>query len=172
MDRPLAPYMPWFMDPRTKGPPKRQTADATAAPRRMGGRVLGEVEEYFAETLTIGDTFLFAGEVLRFEGIAEDDVLVTRAAPSAEPKIPSYAGGKFPLSTHLAGARPGDPGGPGLVGRPARPGGELARPAERGLAAAAGRRPPGRDLRAGRRNSTSSPIPSRAGSRTRRSACC
>jgi ATP-dependent helicase Lhr and Lhr-like helicase len=102
MNRPLAPYIPWFMDPNTRGPPKRQTADATAAPRRFGGRVLGEVEESFAETLTIGDTFLFAGEVLRFEGIAEDDVLVTRAAPTVDPKIPSYAGGKFPLSTHLA----------------------------------------------------------------------
>ena len=29
-----------------------------------GGRVLGEVEEYFAQGLTPGDTFLFAGEVL------------------------------------------------------------------------------------------------------------
>jgi ATP-dependent Lhr-like helicase len=29
-------------------------------------------------------------------------VLVTRAAPTVDPKIPSYAGGKFPLSTHLA----------------------------------------------------------------------
>jgi ATP-dependent Lhr-like helicase len=66
------------------------------------GRVLGEIEEYFAETMTPGDTFLFAGEVLRFEGIHEDSVLVGRAAPATDPKIPSYAGGKFPLSTHLA----------------------------------------------------------------------
>ncbi len=34
-----------------------------------GGRVLGRIEEYFLETLTAGDTFLFAGKVLRFEGI-------------------------------------------------------------------------------------------------------
>jgi ATP-dependent Lhr-like helicase len=67
----------------------------------VAGRALGEVEEYFAETLTPGDTFVFAGEVLRFEGLAEDSVLVTRAA-GKDPKIPSYAGGKFPLSTHLA----------------------------------------------------------------------
>src|SRR5215218_6723349 len=71
-----------------------------ALPR--GGKALGEIEEYFAETLTAGDTFLFAGEVLRFEGIHEDEVLVTRTGPSAEPKIPSYAGGKFPLSSFLA----------------------------------------------------------------------
>ena len=67
-----------------------------------GGRVLGEIEEYFAETMTVGDTFLFAGEVLRFEGIREDEVLATRTAAGTEPKIPSYAGGKFPLSTFLA----------------------------------------------------------------------
>ncbi len=66
-----------------------------------GGRVLGEIEEYFCETLTQGDTFLFAGEVLRYEGIRENEVIVSRA-PGAEAKIPVYAGGKFPLSTFLA----------------------------------------------------------------------
>ena len=67
-----------------------------------GGRVLGEVEEYFAETMVAGDTFIFAGEVLRFEGIAGNEAICSRAAPGTDPKIPSYAGGKFPLSTFLA----------------------------------------------------------------------
>ncbi|MBB3019240.1 ATP-dependent Lhr-like helicase [Microvirga lupini] len=71
----------------------------TVLPR---GRILGEIEEYFAETLTPGDTFLFSGEVLRFEGISEDEVLVTRAGSGTDPMIPSYEGGKFPLSTFLA----------------------------------------------------------------------
>ncbi len=66
------------------------------------GRVLGEVEEYFIEQLVPGDTFVFAGEVLRFEGLREIDAIVTRAH-AAEPKVPSYDGGKFPLSTYLAG---------------------------------------------------------------------
>ena len=52
--------------------------------------------------MTPGDTFVFAGEVLRFEGIQEDEVLATRTSAGTEPKIPSYAGGKFPLSTFLA----------------------------------------------------------------------
>ena len=65
------------------------------------GRVLGEVEEYFIEQLTPGDTFVFAGEVLRFEGLRENDAIVTRAH-AAEPKVPAYDGGKFPLSTYLA----------------------------------------------------------------------
>jgi ATP-dependent helicase Lhr and Lhr-like helicase len=68
----------------------------------LGGRTIGEIEEYFAESMTPGDTFIFAGEVLRYEGIQEDSVFVTRTAPKTDPKVPSYAGGKFPLSTHLA----------------------------------------------------------------------
>jgi len=66
-----------------------------------GGRILGEVEEYFIETLTVGDTFLFAGEILRYEALVEDEVYVSRA-DAADPKVPAYEGGKFPLSTYLA----------------------------------------------------------------------
>jgi ATP-dependent Lhr-like helicase len=65
------------------------------------GRVLGEVEEYFIEQLTPGDTFVFAGEVLCFEGMREEDAIVTRTH-ATEPMVPSYDGGKFPLSTYLA----------------------------------------------------------------------
>lgn len=67
----------------------------------MGGRVIGELEEYFLSQLAVGDTFLFGGEVLRFEGMDEFGALATKSR-NAEPKIPSYAGGKFPLSTYLA----------------------------------------------------------------------
>jgi ATP-dependent Lhr-like helicase len=67
-----------------------------------GGRLLGEVEEYFVEMLTPGDTFVFAGEILRYEAIMEDEVYVSRAT-SDDPKVPAYEGGKFPLSTYLAG---------------------------------------------------------------------
>ena len=66
------------------------------------GRKLGEIEEYFISTLSPGDTFLFAGEVLSFLGINEDGALVTSSS-SDSPAIPSYDGGKFPLSTFLAG---------------------------------------------------------------------
>jgi ATP-dependent Lhr-like helicase len=66
-----------------------------------GGRVLGEVEEWFLSQLTMGQTFLFAGEVLCFEGIDEFGALATRSN-DREPMVPSYQGGKFPLSTYLA----------------------------------------------------------------------
>ena len=66
-----------------------------------GGRVLGELEEWFLSQMVIGDTFLFAGEVLRFEGLDEFGALASRGG-GGEPAIPSYQGGKFPLSTYLA----------------------------------------------------------------------
>ncbi|MCB1379303.1 MAG: ligase-associated DNA damage response DEXH box helicase [Alphaproteobacteria bacterium] len=66
-----------------------------------GGRVLGEMEEWFLSQLSPGDTFLFAGEVLRFEGLDEFGALASRGGAS-DPMIPSYQGGKFPLSTYLA----------------------------------------------------------------------
>ena len=72
-----------------------------SAKSRYGGRVLGEVEEYFVETMSPGDTFVFAGEVLEYLTIAEDEVRVARTS-AKEPRVPSYAGGKFPLSTFLA----------------------------------------------------------------------
>jgi ATP-dependent helicase Lhr and Lhr-like helicase len=66
-----------------------------------GGRMLGEIEEAFIEGLVIGDTFVFGGEVVRYEALAEDNVYVSRANDK-DAKVPSYAGGKFPLSTYLA----------------------------------------------------------------------
>lgn len=68
----------------------------------MGGRILGEMEEYFIEQLVRGDTFLFGGHILRFEALLEMEAIVTLARDE-RPKIPSYYGGKFPLSTFLAG---------------------------------------------------------------------
>ncbi|HSZ74228.1 MAG TPA: ligase-associated DNA damage response DEXH box helicase, partial [Rhizomicrobium sp.] len=70
-------------------------------PVGAGGRVLGRMEEYFLENLSPGDTFVFSGQVLRFEGIRENAAYVTRTQDS-EAQIPSYNGGKFPLSTFLA----------------------------------------------------------------------
>jgi ATP-dependent Lhr-like helicase len=66
-----------------------------------GGRLLGEVEEYFIEMLSVGDTFVFAGEILKYEALVEDEVYVSRSN-ATDPKVPSYEGGKFPLSTYLA----------------------------------------------------------------------
>lgn len=75
----------------------------TDGPRPLiPGRRLGQIEEYFIEGLTPGDTFIFAGQMLRLIGVRETDALVVRAVGEENPRIPSYAGGKFPLSTFLA----------------------------------------------------------------------
>jgi ATP-dependent Lhr-like helicase len=75
-------------------------AGSTGAIAR-GGRMLGEIEEYFIEGLVVGDTFVFGGEVVRYEALVEDQVYVSRAN-DRDAKVPSYMGGKFPLSTYLA----------------------------------------------------------------------
>ncbi len=76
-------------------------AGATTGPIGRNGRVLGEMEEYFFTTLVKGDTFLFGSEVVAYEGMFENEAYVSRAQ-GGDPRIPSYMGGKFPLSTFLA----------------------------------------------------------------------
>ncbi|WP_300544440.1 ligase-associated DNA damage response DEXH box helicase [Maricaulis sp.] len=75
--------------------------DVVISSKGRGGFRLGQIEEWFLDQLVPGDTFLFAGQVLRFEGIEEMAARVTRSADS-DPRIPAYNGGKFPLSTYLA----------------------------------------------------------------------
>ena len=65
------------------------------------GPVLGEVEEYFINTLTPGDTFIFGGRLLCFEGLRETWAEATPAS-GGEPMIPAYEVGRLPLTTHLA----------------------------------------------------------------------
>lgn len=66
-----------------------------------GGRKIGEAEEWYFEQMTPGDTFVFAGQVWAFQGIAGTDALVSPATDK-DPKIPSYGGSQFPLGTSLA----------------------------------------------------------------------
>ncbi len=68
--------------------------------RQMGGMPLGEIEESFASTLTPGDTFLIGGQIVRYEGLNEMTVEVTRSA-SKNPKVAVFNGSKFATSTVL-----------------------------------------------------------------------
>jgi ATP-dependent Lhr-like helicase len=65
------------------------------------GPTLGEVEEPFIQGLVPGDTFVFAGRLLRFEGVKELAAHCSLAT-TGDPKIPAYGGGRLPLSTFLA----------------------------------------------------------------------
>lgn len=66
-----------------------------------GGRKIGEVEEGYLEVLDPGDTFIFAGMTWKLVGVTGTDVLVS-PAPNANPKMPSWGGSKFAISTFLA----------------------------------------------------------------------
>jgi len=68
--------------------------------KSRGGKPLGEVEENFAASLTQGDTFLIGGQIVRYEGLREMTVEVTRRADK-KPKIATFAGTKFVTSTQL-----------------------------------------------------------------------
>ena len=78
-----------------------ETLSVRAGSKRGGGAKLGEVEEAFAATLRPGDTFLIGGQVVRFEGLREMSLQVTKAG-GRDPKIPVFAGGKLPISQLLA----------------------------------------------------------------------
>jgi ATP-dependent Lhr-like helicase len=65
------------------------------------GVALGEVEEYFVNMLTPGDTFMFAGRILVFLRLRETVVEVTEGR-GKEPKVPAYVGARMPMTTHLA----------------------------------------------------------------------
>ncbi len=66
-----------------------------------GGKPLGEIEEGFAASLSPGDTFLIGGEIVRYEGLREMVVEVTRRA-DRKPKIATFMGTKFATSTQLS----------------------------------------------------------------------
>lgn len=68
--------------------------------RFRNGRRLGKVEEYFASTLTPGDTFAFAGLSLEVEAIRDTDLIVRATTRPA--RIPSYMGARLAISTRLA----------------------------------------------------------------------
>ena len=68
---------------------------------RRGGTPLGEVEEGFAATLTPGDTFLIGGQIVRYEGLRETVVEVSRR-PDKPPRIATFMGTKFATSTQLS----------------------------------------------------------------------
>ncbi len=69
--------------------------------RNRGGKPLGEIEEGFAATLTPGDTFLIAGQIVRYEGLREMTVEVTRNA-AKKPKVATFNGTKFATSIQLS----------------------------------------------------------------------
>jgi ATP-dependent Lhr-like helicase len=78
-----------------------QDTDTLKVRMRGAGKPLGEVEEGFASTLTRGDTFLIGGRIVRYEGLKELVVEVSRSS-SQTPKGATFNGTKFATSTQLS----------------------------------------------------------------------
>ncbi len=86
----------------------------------VGGGNLGQVEESFIARLKPGDCFVFGGRMLEFVRV-QDMAAYVRKASGKRAVVPSWAGGKMPLSSELAeatlavltglddGAAPADP---------------------------------------------------------------
>ncbi len=69
--------------------------------RARHGIPLGQIEEYFVQGLAPGDSFIFAGRMLKYKGIRDNQVEVEPSKDN-KPKIPSFKGGRLPLSVSLA----------------------------------------------------------------------
>ena len=129
----------------------RRGADAEGAAGRHAavGPVLGEVEEYFVNLLRPGDTFMFAGRLLRFLRLRETAVEVRRGrrrrADGAGLCRRPAAADHQPRRPRARAAA-----GPGAVGArfPSRCG--MAAAATRALAPARAQRPAGGDVPARR----------------------
>jgi len=78
-----------------------QSLTIRMASKRGGGRKIGEAEETYFEQLSIGDSFVFAGEIWRFEGVKGTNALVTHSSDK-DPRVPSWGGSRIPISSHLA----------------------------------------------------------------------
>lgn len=79
-------------------------SDAAITIKFIGGRTLGSVEESFISRLKPGKQFIFAGrrlELIRFHKLTATVKIATKNARS---DIPSWSGGKLPLSSELSKA--------------------------------------------------------------------
>ncbi len=78
-----------------------QDSDMMKVRMRGAGKPLGEVEEGFAASLTPGDSFLIGGKIVRYKGVKEMTVEVTKS-DAKSPKVAVFSGTKFSTSTLLA----------------------------------------------------------------------
>ena len=75
-------------------------SDAMLKVKFLGGGYIGMIEEYFITRLKPDDKFILAGRVLEISHIKEMTVYVRNSKGKAI--IPSYLGGRLPLTSHLS----------------------------------------------------------------------
>src|SRR5690606_7303489 len=77
------------------------TSDGSVTVRLLRGGTLGAVEEQFVGRLRRGDRFRFAGRLLELVRL-EDMTAYVRLARGGEGAVPTWRGGRMPLSSQLA----------------------------------------------------------------------
>ena len=76
-------------------------SDASMVVKWVSGGTIGHIEEGFIARLNEGDCFVFAGRVLEFVRVHEMSAQV-RLATKRKGVVPSWNGGKMPLSSEMA----------------------------------------------------------------------
>jgi len=77
--------------------------DAMMQVKFLSGKYLGSIEEWFVSRLNPGDTFWFSGRSLELIAVKYMQVIVCSSAKK-KGKIPSWMGGRFPISANLGAA--------------------------------------------------------------------
>ena len=77
--------------------------DAMMQVKFLNGKYLGSIEEWFISRLKPGDTFWFSGRSLELIMVKYMQVIV-RSSNKKRGKIPSWMGGRFPISANLGAA--------------------------------------------------------------------
>ncbi len=76
-------------------------SDASMTVQWLNGGRLGSIEEGFLASLREGDCFIFSGRVLQLVRVRELTAYV-KLAPKNQGAVPTWQGGKMPLSSELA----------------------------------------------------------------------
>jgi ATP-dependent Lhr-like helicase len=76
-------------------------SDASMAVKWLSGGTIGHIEEGFIARLNKGDSFVFAGRLLEFVRV-QDMAAYVRVGSKKKGVVPSWAGGKMPLSSEMA----------------------------------------------------------------------
>lgn len=79
-------------------------SDAMMQVKFLGGKYLGTIEEWFISRLKPGDNFWFSGRNLELVRVKDMQALVKAATGTKKGAIPSWMGGRLPLSSHLGAA--------------------------------------------------------------------
>ncbi len=79
------------------------TSDTAVPVKFKSGKTLGSVEESFISRIRPGQVFIFSGRTLQLEKFHANTAYV-RAASGKKPGVPSWDGGRTPLSSQLADA--------------------------------------------------------------------